>query len=245
MIGAADSNLDSSASQIDQDVILAARDLSDTIKSIFGIDVPSFSSSALVQLRQMDSLKKNEIKFQLRNSTNWLNSVRPQKEDQTSFDEVFYAQSAIKKLNFKVSDRFWQTLTSDQVVEIYGLDMCQIYRSFNFFKFSGYSILDISVFEWFKLWERPKLILNTLMDEVKEVISNKLEVMASQVPTHILREVMDTHNTIAFEPRACEMRFHNYGILTDIHSNEIRGFICSASGEVIARGYETLKFGTV
>lgn len=233
-------------SRIDVDLINTCVTLAKKLNTYCDYNIQPYSQKSLDYLKFLSEDQKQSCHTSLLEWGAWLSEVEPETEtlNESANKEVFFAQKALRFFGLKVSSSYWKTVAKDQILEIYGLEMKQQYRSLNFFKFSGYSLLDIAVFEWFKLWERPKLVIDNLMKESAEVIQNRLPVMSSAVPEHLLLEVMNSNEQVLFQPRACEMKFHNYGVVTDAVTGETKGIICSASGHVIARGGDTFRIST-
>ena len=152
------------------------------------------------------------------------------------------AERALDSCGLKAHEDFWKTFGDDQIIEIYGLDMIQLYRGFNFYKYCGYSLLDISVFEWYVLWERPRKVIEQMAQQTNYVIENCFPVYRLQLPRHVLRETHNTGLTDLFTPRACIAEFLNMGALTKDFTTGSQGFICTAHGELIAEGPEAMHF---
>lgn len=154
-------------------------------------------------------------------------------------------EKALNHFGLQVHDDFWKTFRDDQIIEFYGDNMIQLYRGLNFYKFCGYSLLDISVFEWFILWERPKIILDVMMRQIQKVIAEKIDTEPFEIPKHILRENFTSGLTEGFIPRAYLAEFVSIGVLRRHAEGLGAGFICTARGSVIAEGDEALSIGFV
>lgn len=211
--------------------------------SALGVSVHPYSNASLAKLSELDVDRKFKI---IDYYKNWIHLHSRESDIANTFDntEVEFAKKSLKHYGFKVNDDFWKTVEHDHVIEIYGTDMVQLYRSFNFFKYSGYSLLDIAVFEWFSLWERPKAVTEMLFSNIEYVVSHCAPLHKVTAPPHLLREIMNTGETLNFTPRACHMEFKYISALTNEY-NQCSGFICSAVGSVIARGEDVHKLGLV
>jgi hypothetical protein len=232
--------------EIDIKLISALELFSEKLKE-FGLEVPAFSSKALFKLSEISDEKKHQIMNYYFNWLSWLNLGADQENEvinDSVTTEINFAKNSLKHYKLTVDDNFWKTIENDHVIEIYGTEMVQLYRSFNFFKYSGYSLLDIAVFEWFNLWERPKKIVEMLFEEVGIVFSKEINFKKCNIPSHILREVLNTGDTLDFTPRACIIEFKNIAVLKN-SIGECAGFICTAVGTVIARGNDVSKIGMV
>ena len=232
-------------SDLDFDLMNASMKLAKKLNARCDYNIQPYSQKSLEHLKSLTHDQKNNCLTSLLEWEAWLATLDIDIDKAIVNKEVFFAQKALRFFGLKVDSSYWKTVADDHILEIYGLEMKQQNRSLNFFKFSGYSLLDIAVFEWFKLWERPKLIIESLMKESAEVIQNRIPVKSSAVPKHLLLEVMNSNEQALFRPRACEMKFHNYGVVTDALTGETKGIICSASGQVIARGGDTFRMSTV
>ncbi|MNT65143.1 hypothetical protein D3C72_2031010 [compost metagenome] len=134
-------------------------------------------------------------------------------------------------------------MDEDTVVEIYGPNMIQLYRSVNFYQYSSYSLLDLSAFEWFVLWDRPRAVTEKLMNVAHEVLTDFVPLRKLDLPIHILREIRDTGLTGNFIPRAV---LHKPGFVASVRthlSSAPVGLVFMSKGDVIAIGDETLKIG--
>src|SRR5437868_972067 len=106
-------------------------------------------------LQNLDEDKKLRILQDLKNWSAILISTGSSLE---KIDERSLALKALKYFNLNLKDDGWQDTYADEIIEIYNPQGIQLYRSLNFFKTCGYSLLDLCVNEWFVLWERPKVV---------------------------------------------------------------------------------------
>ncbi len=229
-------------SDLNDKVIQALRSFKIAVSSL-GIDVNMTSKASLAKLREIPDSKKRQICSYFQNWTLW---ILENYEENKSIEEVEKAclQRALSHYSLKASEEFWKTIGHDQIIEIYGEDMVQLYRSLNFFRITGYSLLDISVFEWYVLWDRPSKAIEETMNDAQKVINEYISVKPFEISNQVIREVYDTHNEQeSFVPRAILAKFVNMGSLsTDKTESKVpRGFICTSTAEIIARGEEAKK----
>jgi hypothetical protein len=205
-----------------------------------GYKVSAYSERALRKFEEIPVERQEQIIGDFENWNQWFSSV----EGTVPFAELekHCLRRALDNYGFHADEEFWKTLGEGQIVEIYGPEMIQYYRSFSFFKITGYSILDISVFECFMLWERPKKAIEETYNDVKVVLEGFVPVKRFQIPKQLIRETYQTGSTEPFQPRAILAEFLYMGSLRAKVSDGIpTGFICSSRAEVIALGDEALK----
>ena len=213
----------------------------------YGYNVEIHSPASLDRLALTANEKKEEIRHYYEN---WNRIIQPLAGEPAvarsgASKEIGYAKKALKHHSLYIDDDFWETVEDDHVIEIYSLEMTQLYRSFNFFKYCGYSLLDMSLNEWYVLWQRPKKIIEAMQRDVNEVLSKALPVFKARIPCHVLLETMNTGNTANFVPRAAVIEFQNLGALKSHPLEKPAAFICTAVGEIIARGDEALNIGFI
>lgn len=207
-----------------------------------GYDVPVSSRASLARLGETSPEKKRQIaeSFDL-----WLGWIDPEEDgvSRPEKSEKAFLQRALEHYGLHVDDEFWTTFTEDQFVQIYGEDMIQLYRSLNFFRVCGYSLLDISVFEWYVLWDRPSRIMDEMIRSAQGALETYVAVKKLEAPRHVLRETYDTGLSDMFVPRASLVDFCHVASLTKspIRGSTPRGFICTSLGHIIATGEEALR----
>jgi hypothetical protein len=144
-------------------------------------------------------------------------------------NEIKRAKKALSILGMRVEDECWTCLESNDVIEIYGTDMIQKYRSFNFYKNSGYSLLDLILNEWYVLWQRPTSILNTLMASAQEILNGNRSIIKTASNNHLVLEIFDTGNTKPFEPSALNVNIKYIVPAFKSVGHELIGFIVISS----------------
>ncbi|MEN0058358.1 MAG: hypothetical protein AAGB31_05950, partial [Bdellovibrio sp.] len=122
-----------------------------------------------------------------------------------------------------------------------GEDMVQLYRSTNFFDISGYSLLDLSVNEWYVLYERPRRIMDVMQEKAMHFFKNSLPTQRFEVARHVMREKCEIGTSEPFIPRAVMVDFQNMACLKRNPLGKAVGLIVTCRAEIIAAGDESLK----
>lgn len=206
-----------------------------------GYNVEIYSMKSLELYPDLTETRKNELAEYYENWLSWIQlgdieiDRRPRREI-----EIEFAKRSLNHFGLHLDEKFWLTYTDEQVIEIYGPEMIQLYRSLNFFKLCGYSLLDISVFQWYVLWNRSKMIMESINSDVSEVMGNALSSFKFRVPLHLLLETLNTGDTINFQPRATEINFQHIACLKNspMSSDAPSAFICTSKARTIAEGEE-------
>jgi hypothetical protein len=225
---------------IDHDLIRILTEFAQLI-SAYGYFVSIASRRGMEKLSVVSVEKKQMIISHYTQIIEWIRSEEVTHDPQ-NIDKIC-AQKALSYFNLNADDSFMNTITSEDVIEIYGHDMVQLYRSFNFFNLTSYSLLDMSVFEWYVLWERPKRAVESTMQDVEEVLKNYHTVRPFSQKRQLIREVYNTEVTqdVKFVPRAILAEFKNMGSLRSISNLDKtpKGFICNSTATVVAVGKES------
>ena len=209
-----------------------------TLLARLGYPAPqTHSESALLKLAVTPSSKIDEIATSFETWSEWIEPIDPSK---SNYNELEILMRALDKFGFEADDKFLKTVEENQVIEFYNEDMIQLYRSFNFYKITGYSLLDISLHEWYVLWERSRQAMEGVVSELNESLQSFIPVKQFQTKAHIVREVYDASQSKYFLPRAILLTPHRLGSLRSVRLNSSakKGFICTSLGEVVAIGKE-------
>ncbi|MCM0605937.1 MAG: hypothetical protein KA715_07580 [Xanthomonadaceae bacterium] len=200
-----------------------------------GYDVLPYSDSTLENLSKVAQLKKEQLISDFDCWSQWIEPLDPTKSYE---NEITLLKLALEKNGFAADEEFIKQISKDDIVEFYNEDMIQLFRSFNFYKITGYSILDISTLEWFKLWERSQQVLEGLGGELMATLAEYIPVKSFDTKAYTVREIYNSSNSAAFKPRASLLTPVKLGSLkpltTSIHRK--KGFICTSKGEVLAVG---------
>lgn len=231
---------------LDLELIQILREVSEKL-SFYGVTARVSSAKSLEKLKETPTSKKQQICSYFKNYLQWIDPVGTETyPDEIDFNlERIFIQRALKHYNLYVDEEFMLRLEKDMIVEIYGADMVQIYRSISFFDVCGYSLLDLSLFEWYTLWERPTLIKEKIAACIQHVTTEQVPIRKFDVPRHILRETYDTGLTSPFIPRTSVAEFVDISsVMTGPRGKPI-GFACTARGYVLNEGDDALAIDFV
>lgn len=95
---------------------------------------------------------------------------------------------AVKSIGLSVDSSVYEKIDRSDVIEIYGLDHVQIFRSFNFFRVCSYNLDDVLSHQWFELYERDEQITSALLDTWYDHIASTRALTRMSVGPHVMRE---------------------------------------------------------
>lgn len=224
-------------------IFQVVNELHELLKTM-GIETRPFTQKALHGLVQSDETKKQRI---LKDLTNWKNILVSSDQDKFQVDECRLASLALKYFNFRLKNKYWIEATHpDEIIEIYSPEGIQLYRSLNFFKTCGYSLLDLYVNEWFILWERSSATIDKIHEVVEQTLSGKKLDTKVGIGPHLIRETYDDGTTQPFEPRTAVVEFGDiYPAYDNEDSDQIIGFMITSKGRVVSVGDEALTVGFI
>ena len=136
--------------------------------------------------------------------------------------EANFAWYALQKLKMIPSDNMFSHVDQDDSIEIYDSMGLQIYRSFNFSKYTKYSLEELMIYPWYELYSRDEKITHLMMEVMKKLIVSKNEdiVFLDMIPTHFCKETMGKYNWVT------KVRFKIAAPLQDKLGNTV-GFIAT------------------
>lgn len=117
------------------------------------------------------------------------------------FDESAMLNYAMGQL-FLLSDsgyvsNFMTQINPGDVIEVANKDYIQVYRSYSCFTLCNYSILELTTYPWFELYERSSLVTKQLCETVEKVLEGRLSYSEwENVPEYTLRELMTEQECI-------------------------------------------------
>ncbi|MNJ93381.1 hypothetical protein D3C87_110610 [compost metagenome] len=142
-------------------------------------------------------------------------------------------------LKMKVDGRFWDNMKDNDIVEIYCSNGIQVYRSFNMFKTTGYSLWDLNLYSWDELWERSSLSVHRIHSVVNDILNEKFEVFDFDHQEETVKEILNSKLTEPFMPRSLRVKLGQIAACRDIVTNEIRGFAVTTQCKIISIGKDS------
>lgn len=218
--------------------LLKAIEMYSQVAQRMGFHLPASSPAAFEQLQKIPEIKKAQMAKLLSSSAEF---VDPDAGDDLFYIETKLLERTLREYGLEADESLLATIDKDTVVEIYSTDMTQLFRSYKLLEMTGYSLLDLCVYEWYVLWERPQLVVQQMQKNIQEVIEGRISAKDFEVSPHILKETFNPGNLDPFIPRSCEVRFQKIGLLHRLRPDSPEAFLCTAKGSVIAKGQDETR----
>ncbi|MGZ3712224.1 MAG: hypothetical protein ACXVBE_10725 [Bdellovibrionota bacterium] len=90
-----------------------------------------------------------------------------------------------------------EDIAGGDVVEILNVDHIQVYRSYNCFALCNYSLLELTAYPWFELYERSSHVTSELLIIMNKILSGSLRYVShAEMPEYTLREMMTEERAV-------------------------------------------------
>ncbi len=195
------------------------------------IVVRPFSSESLKQYSSLLPTQKDLITQQLKNYYSLLQQItKLNSENPNSIsiqEEISHVKLALKHFNLKCINDDYSFIQKGDLIEIYSLDMIQLYRNIEFFRQCSYDLLTLVTFEWPVLYERSKLITNNIVTRARQIMTTAHKAEPYLIPVHTLKErYVDAKNIFSVNLKSMVP-------LIDITTNERKGGLHSIQSTLI------------
>ncbi len=95
---------------------------------------------------------------------------------------------ALQIMGLRVDERIFGMIDDKDVIELYGIEHVQLFRSFNFFQICNYSLDDVLMYEWFNLYERCDTVTQQLLGEAFAHLKSGETISPFRTGKHVMRE---------------------------------------------------------
>lgn len=224
---------------------LAAVELLENLASMSlarGYPVKAYTQNALWTLATLPIAKKENIikKLQIMISIVVAGTEIEKNNPSGNYTERSVVEQALELYGYELKDKeFWNTVRNNEIVEIYDIENTQIFRTFNFFMTSSYSLLELLMNEWYSLWERPRGTFDNMFKVVSAIFSGEVKgIVSAGVPEHVISEIFNPEDQEHFPLRSSLCKF---GVICPVYhklSGQIAGLLVTARVTPIALGAE-------
>lgn len=210
-----------------------------------GYPCRAYSPKSLITLSQLTLDRKQLLAQQIQNVLKIVASAPETEISDQEHPEKKLVEQALEMNGLELRDDYWNLLEKDDVIELYNTENIQLFRTFNFFKISSYSLLDLLTNEWYHLWERPSFILDELIKVSVDMFQGKtLKPTLVAVSRHILKEIYND-SSIHFKNSSVLVEPGYICPLYGKNSKDIKGFIFSLRGIVMGYDEEANKIALI
>lgn len=155
--------------------------------------LPAFSQASLERKQQA----LNQVRFYQQLCNEQLS------EGYKVRDTLSLTWRALRQLNLVPTSEIFGEIRETDVVEVYSTDHVQLFRNFSFFDFCSYTLEELSVFEWWLLFERDQSVTESIISESQKIFPGDLkETLTPNIPRHVLKEIRSSDRLMM----SCEIR---------------------------------------
>jgi hypothetical protein len=151
-----------------------------------GISVSAFSDRGLEHFLSFPEHDQYRFTAQLRNYLAICEGGELEGID-IAKDSARMIRYTAKTLNFTLSEEFMDTITSQDILEIFSYEGVQLYRNFRFFEISDYTIDDFFGRHWEYLYERSESVSRQLAERLEAATKLK-QCLPFAIDEHYMRE---------------------------------------------------------
>lgn len=104
-------------------------------------------------------------------------------------ESEFFVRIALEYFGFEPHPEFeHRAFQKDVVVEFYALSGIQLFRTFNYFELTSYTLEDIYCRQWHDLYERPEETVTKMFSDVENLVISADPRKTLTYGTHIIKE---------------------------------------------------------
>lgn len=192
------------------------------------------SEKSIQQLIEIPTSKKREILQSIGLYLEWMSECDI---EELKINEKSFLLAALSHYGLEADDDLLNTIDEETVVEVYNENMVQLFRSFRLLDLTAYSLMDLSVFEWYVLWQRPHLVIEQMQNEIQAVMKNETPFKPFRISPHLLKETLNTGLTEPFVPKSAFVSFKYIGFLKRKTFQSPRAFLCTGKGSIVTEGF--------
>jgi hypothetical protein len=202
-----------------------------------GIAVPSYHRHNLTQFISLPADRKQSIVEHFNSYLDMVRAIRvePGSTVLTTAQERLLVRKSAERFGLKLTDAAENTVEAGYLIEIYNAQNVQLYRNFEFFRHSGYSLLDVVTTEWYHLYQRPQKVTEALIEAAREVFTHGKAIVPN-VPEHILRETRsDAQRAFLINVKSISPLF--------AQSGKVEAILTKIQAQLIAEGQDADRIG--
>lgn len=102
---------------------------------------------------------------------------------------------ALKKADLELADpNFYDCLEEGDIMEVFSEQGVQLYRSWSCYQYCSYSALELKLYDWDTLYQRPAWVAKTLWELMPKLFEPGAKTMAYDIPEYVMTERLHKRN---------------------------------------------------
>lgn len=127
---------------------------------------------------------------------------------------------ALRKADLDLADpNFCDYVEEEDIIEIYSAQGVQLYRSWSCYRLCSYSVLELKLYDWDTLYQRPSWVAKTLWEMMPRLFEPGQKTIAYNIPEYVMTERLQKHN------RRLLFRMKYASPLVDKSTGQIAAFV--------------------
>lgn len=199
----------------------------------YGIIASQPTERSVQTFLELDSERQHEIVENILLAENLLREIAesPTLDDEASFSlkkEISSLRRELFRRKWALADESIIDLIDDgDIIEVFDARGVQVYRSWSFFKFCSYSLIDLLTNDWNTLFARPSVIVEKLMKMVPLVFAPGAKTTPVTIGEYLVRErISEARRSLLFDMKYVSP-------LVDPSSRQTVGFICTGRVQIV------------
>lgn len=123
----------------------------------------------------------------------------------------------LKRHKLKVSEKIFESMEHDHIVEVYAKNHQQIFRTVNFFNLSNYSLESLTFLPWDELYSRADQEMTKLFSFAEISMDQGIEMVTPELKPHIITE-LETEKRFRYT-------LHKFGCIEDEIKTGVMGYV--------------------
>jgi hypothetical protein len=116
-------------------------------------------------------------------------SKRVRRAGRSLKDAKFFVDVALEYYGFVPHPDFEKlAFQPDVVIEFYSMAGMQLFRTFNYFEFTSYTLEDIYCRQWMHLYERPDAIVKNMFEDIEQMLKTNDLMKTLSYGAHTIKE---------------------------------------------------------
>jgi hypothetical protein len=221
----------------DEDLAAAFRYAADQVSALgqrFGFSVRGYDDPSLPHFCSLPLASRRQAVHALRGyHASLLAGIHADKNLDQPHISTWWAFST---LGLVPSADLFRHFQPDSMIEVYNLEGGQIWRNFQFFRYSSYTLEELHCLHWEKLYERGDEITAKCFAYISQIVGGGPELLLPPDPEYVLTEKCSRDR--------CVLKVRHY-LLSALRNRcgEVAAYIVCTHGKVLAHGAREVPAG--
>lgn len=99
-----------------------------------------------------------------------------------------FLKHCLNEFGVKAPESVYDRINDDEIIEAYNMEEIQVFRSVAFMDLCNYTVADVLLFEWYKLYDRPESVNQAISKSIETAILSTNDIVMCDIPVHCMTE---------------------------------------------------------